>query len=265
MDDALMERLHIVLDLSFASLRPKPEDMFFNVFSESFDPRIKEPEKKDLYPKVVSLHNDFKNAEFDIAYAMINTYLVYGLDYCSLGKADYSKANLGSRIESILTNEGRNHELATITGSCKGMSPRQGLSISAFTRALETVAKAKILENSINEPKEIDDSQILLDSVITAIKIISPYSGIFSQHKVNEIYYGNPVLAADEFAKETAKEISDKQEPARVAFKHAVDGKLSEDDLSEFKDKWGFMEKILTKIQNQTIQREQNTPSKQKI
>jgi len=240
-DDALNERLHVALDLSSLH-KPEPTD-FFDIFSFTDNPRIKETEPQDLSEQLFRLHQRFVDSEVDLYYAIFKTYLTAGLDWCPMEEVRNSKSILGKNFSSILKEKGYTHELATLTGTSTGMSPRMSLVVSGLARALEMVAKAKGAEGFLG-----------VDSSIVALKIIAPYAGIFDPQIVRKEFYGNPSLAAEQFAKETVEEISSKIEPIAYALKKAVNGELSDSDLAEFKDKWQFMEKIIRRENTRAIE-----------
>ena len=165
-DDALNERLHVALDLSSLH-KPEPTD-FFDIFSFTDNPRIKETEPQDLSEQLFRLHQRFVDSEVDLYYAIFKTYLTAGLDWCPMEEVRNSKSILGKNFSSILKEKGYTHELATLTGTSTGMSPRMSLVVSGLARALEMVAKAKGAEGFLG-----------VDSSIVALKIIAPYAGIF--------------------------------------------------------------------------------------
>ena len=231
-DDALNERLHVPLNLS-SLYKPEPTDLF-DIFNSADNPRVKDITAQDLSEQLFKLHQKFIDAEADLYYVIFKTYLTFGLDWCPIEEARNSKSVLGKNFSSILKEKGYTHELATLTGTSMGMSPRTSFVVSGLARALEMVARAKGAEGFLG-----------VDSSIVALKIIAPYSGIFDPQVVRKEFYSNPSLAAEQFAKETAEEVSSKIEPIAHAFKKAVNGELNESDLAEFKGKWQFMEKIL--------------------
>ncbi len=260
-DDALMERLHITMDLS-SFYKPLPEDMF-EVFLESDNPRVKDAfeyrefviddetlpsgqegsasgdeQGQDLSEIVFRLHRIFHQTEMDLYYVIFKEYLTYGLDWCPLKDVGYSKLNLGRNFASVLRDKKLTHDLATLTGTANPFSPRTARVVSGLGRAIEMIARAK----------GANSDMLSLDASILALKIITPYAGVLDQRMVDKSYYGNPTLAGEAFAAEVARDFSSKIDVIGITLHRAVEGRLTESDLKEFEGKWMFMKRILRRL-----------------
>ena len=260
-DDALMERLHVAMDVS-SLYKPMVWDMF-EVFLEADDPRVQgvfeyedsrssdgsdpsgreesvsgDEQGQDLSEIVFRLHRIFHQTEMDLYYVIFKLYLTYGLDWCPLKDVRYSKLNLGKNFASILRDKKLTHDLATLTGTAKPFSPRTARVVSGLGRAIEMIARAK----------GADSDMLSLDASILALKIITPYAGVLDQRMVDKTYYSNPTLAAEAFAAEVARDFSSKIDIIGITLRRAVEGRLTESDLKEFKDKWVFMKDVLRRL-----------------
>ncbi len=232
---ALKDRMHLIVDTDY--FMPQPIDTF-DMLTADRNPRVNFEDGEDKTQEIVESHRKLKEREVPFEKYILAGYLVHGLDYLS---DDYGGSKIG--LKSGWPNKLEGHELGSDEALILPVSPRASKSIITLSQALD-----QIVEEKGAEP----DS---LNSMMTAFKFASAYSGILDQAQVRQKYDENPYRAIDAVIDWTRTEFEQQKDNLAAGIEMARKGKKNQKLLSEFKGRWGFMGNLLGNLaerQNET-------------
>ncbi len=242
-DDALMDRLHLFLDLDY--WKPTDEDMARVDARREIDPRVVEAPVRDISAKIKAAYEAMKAAETPLEITIVARYLERALDYCKqFPSAEYSKDNLRESWPVICTQKSCDLR-DTYCGQVKAVGERTVKAVKSLARGLQQIVKLK-------DPESADDP---LGAIFTAMKLILPYSGVISPAYLRqEGNFNNPCLAAKNLAgsleAEIKKEFNDGEQPGplTMALAYAKNGRLAERLYLPRKAEWKFVQPFLAEL-----------------
>ena len=242
MDHALRDRLHLTLDTDFYF--PTDEDVL-DILTADVQPRIKIADKSD---KSEMIRNAYKmlsaNKEglHQIAHDHFDAwlaawYLVSGLDYINVAASiPASKRKLKNVYPDILVEKGSG-SATDVLSYVKPFSIRGAEKTLSFAMALAAVVQAKTNGEYTLGWKE----------VLAAFELIVPYSGaiIPALYDKKEELYKHSCLAGQAVAEEVKKEFESQVTKFDELSAIAIEGKLTDTDLTGLKDNWAFARRLL--------------------
>ena len=241
-DRALLDRMHVLLDMDNPNFSPNPLD-FLEIASSSTDPRVKDAtDLEDRTQQIIEIYNSLNKQEVPWEHLIGALYLRFGLDYLE-STQHHSKRhakNIWPNIPNL--NDTEKGGDATLIYP---ISTRSALTYLELAKGLRAVAQAKdtpsILLGDVKE--EIDETQLFLDT----FRIAGAYSGILNQDRINRDpnYEGNLYTALGAINQGIKTEFDAKMEKLFDAFVLAQQGKIDGTLLREFEGKWQFMQPII--------------------
>ncbi len=242
-DDALMDRLHLFLNLDY--WKPTDEDMATIDARTDIDPRVVEAPVRDLSAKIKAAYAEIIAAETPLEMTIVGRYLERALDYCKqFPSAEHSKDNLQESWPVICTQTSCDLR-DTYCGQVKAVGERTVKAVKNLARGLQRIAKLK-------KPESPDDP---LGAMFTALKLVLPYSGVISPAYLRqEGMFNNPSLAAKNLTESLEQEVrkefitGDKAGPLTMALAYAQRGKLSERPYVPRKAEWKFVQPFLAEL-----------------
>ena len=223
---ALKDRMHIILDTDY--FRPQPSDTL-EILMADRNPRVNFRQNSD--DKIANIMDAYKKLQEEKIrfekYVMAG-YLVHGLDYLS-EQYGGSKVALKSGWPTKL--EG--HESGSDEALILPVSTRAAKSILTLSQALDQIVQEKgATPNYIN-------------SMMTAFKFVSAYSGILNEALVRQAYDDNHYKAMDAVIDTTRTQFDGKKELVATGLDMARTGKKNKKLLDEFSGRWSFMKILL--------------------
>ena len=226
---ALKDRMHLIIDTDY--FRPQPIDTL-DMLEADRNPRVKFDEKhEDKTQEVIEAHRKLKEREVPDEKYILANYLIHGLDYLP-DEFGGSK----TALKSGWPNKLEGHALGSDESLILPVSPRAAKSIITLSQALD----------SIVEEKGADPNNF--NSMMTAFKFASAYSGILNQAAVMQNYDENPYKAMDAIIETTNTQFNQQEDKIRAGLDMAAKGKKSEKLLNDFQGRWQFMKNILENL-----------------
>lgn len=232
---ALRDRMHLIIDTDH--FMPQPIDTF-DMLAADRNPRVNFEDGEDKTPEIVESHRKLGERKVPFEKLVVANYLVHGLDHLP---DDYGGSKIG--LKSAWPNKLEGHEAGSDEALILPVSPRASKSIITLSQALDS-----IIEEKGAEPNH-------LDSMMTAFKFASAYSGILDQARVRQIYSENPYSAMDAVIGWTRTEFEQQQGNIAAGVEMARQGKKDQKLLNEFQGRWRFMGNLLENLaerQNET-------------
>lgn len=195
MDNALLDRLHLILDLNYWRRTPKDE---LEISKQKRDPRVKRAPLRDISDKIVQAYESIGQPTAEME--LIALYLTQGLDYCKkFPQAENSKRVLKSKFPVIC------HEKACdlrdkACGVVKPMEERAKQNVLRIAQGLQYIATMK-------NPATIVDP---VNSMLIAYTLLAPHSRVLSpQYILAEENFGNAALAGRNSAAKIRDELDE--------------------------------------------------------
>jgi MoxR-like ATPase len=222
---ALKDRMHLILDTDH--YRPQPIDTF-DILNDDRNPRVNFSESlEDRSVDIKEKHEELKKREVPFDKYIIAGYLVHGLDYID---------GFGSKIgmKSQWPNSLEGHSMGSDEALILPVSPRAAKSIITLSQALDQITEEKGAGN-------LD----YFNSMMTAFKFASAYSGILNDALIRSNYGGNHYGAMDAVIATTREQFKSKEEAIAAGYVMLNKGKMSKKILDNFSGRWGFMKNLL--------------------
>ncbi|MBI2507425.1 AAA family ATPase [Candidatus Woesearchaeota archaeon] len=226
---ALKDRMHLIIDTDY--YRPQPIDTL-DMLEADRNPRVNFGEKhEDKTKEIIESHKNLRKREISDEKYILANYLIHGLDYLP-DEFGGSK----TALKSGWPNKLEGHALGSDEALILPVSPRAAKSIITLSQALDS-----IVEEKGAEPDHFN-------SMMTAFKFASAYSGILNQAIVMQNYDENPYKAMDAVIETTKTQFKQQEDKIIAGLDMAGRGKKSERLLNEFQGRWGFMRNILESL-----------------
>ena len=136
-----------------------------------------------------------------------------------------------------------NHEQGSDVGLVLPVSTRAAKSIVRLSQALDDVARGK------GASQEIIDANAF-DSMMTAYKFVSAYSGVLNESDVDQKYSGDRYGALDAVISTTQTQFDEKADAIRAGLEMVRSGKSNSKVLNLFNGRWEFMKSTLGGLKN---------------
>ncbi len=225
-DRALLDRMHLILDLDNFDTQPRDD---LEILASKEDPRVSASESDDKTEKILRLREETSKRKIPLIDYVAALYLRKGLDYLESVPGN-SKRKVKNAWPQVVQDRSKGSDEALIFP----ISPRAAISYLTLAKALEAVAESK-------GAKVEDHLQVFLDTFTLA----GAYSGVLNPMEVNQNHYGNPYIAMQAIAQGIKKEFEDRKDLISASIGMAQDGKLESKILNEFKGRWSFMKALL--------------------
>ncbi len=229
---ALKDRMHLILDTDY--FRPQPLDTL-EILTGNRDPRVKFGESlEDKTVEIISKNKELISKEVPFEKYIMASYLIHALDYLDGGKSKIA-------LKSGWPNKVEGHEAGSDATLVLPVSPRAAKSIITLSQALDQITREK-------GAKDLDP----YESMMTAFKFVSAYSGILNEALVRQTYDDSHYSAMDAVITATKTQFSDsKKEFIASGIEMTKKGKKIKKLLDEFSGRWGFMRNLLEKLADQ--------------
>ncbi len=219
---ALKDRMHLIIDTDY--FKPKPRDTDRMLTSDR-DPRVNFKENiEDKTKEIIKEYKKLQGREVPNEKYVFASYLVHGLDYLSGENGDSKTA-----LKSGWPNKLEGHEAGSDEALILPVSPRAAKSILTLSQALDS-----IVEEKGSQPD-------YFNSMMTAFKFASAYSGILNQSAVMQTYDENPYKAMDAVIDTTRAQFNSQKNNIKAGFDMVSKGKTDGKLLNEFQGRWSFM------------------------
>ena len=222
---ALKDRMHLILDTDH--FRPQPIDTF-DILNNDRNPRVNFTESlEDRSLDIIQKHNELKEREVPFDKHIIAAYLVHALDYVE---------GFGSKIgmKSSWPNQLDGHASGSDEALILPVSLRAAKSIITLSQALDQITEEE-------GAKDLD----YFNSMMTAFKFVSAYSGILNEALVRSVHSGNHYRAMDAVIETARREFDSKNEAIAAGYEMVNEGKMSEKVMNKFSGRWGYMQNLL--------------------
>lgn len=230
---ALKDRMHVIMDTDYFS--PQASDTL-EILAGNTNPRVEfgQP-SSDGIASIIERHKQLVGREVPLEKLIIANYLVHGLDHCSKGSKRKMKDAWPTQLE--------NHEQGSDVGLVLPVSTRAAKSIVRLSQALDEIARGK------GASQEVIDAGAF-DSMMTAYKFASAYSGVLNESAVDQKYAGNRYAALDAVVSTTQTQFTDKADAIRAGLEMVQSGKSNSKVLNLFNGRWEFMKSTLEGLKN---------------
>ncbi|MBI2671837.1 AAA family ATPase [Candidatus Woesearchaeota archaeon] len=231
---ALKERMHLTLDVDF--LRPQTID-FYDMLEDNLDPRVNFPDKslEDRIEEIKKAYQKLKGRPVPFEKKVIGLYLVDGLDCLADDKRK-------SELKSSWHTKVEGHEAGSDVALIEGVSPRALKSIITLSQALDEITEEQ-------GAKDLN----YFESMMTAFKFCSAYSGVLNDALVRQTYDENPYKAMDAVIDTTREQFKAKEEYLRAGLEMARRGEKKKKISDNFKGRWKFMKDLLENLADRTL------------
>jgi MoxR-like ATPase len=229
---ALKDRMHVIVDTDYFS--PKPSDTL-EILAGNTNPRIEFGGKlEDLSSKIIAKSKEISSREIPLKKLIVANYLLHGLDYCSKSSKRAMKGTWPTQLE--------NHEQGSDVGLVLPVSPRAAKSIIRLSQSLDDIARQKG-----GNPDEFE-------SMMTAYKLVSSYSGVLNEADVQNKFDGNHYKAMDAVISTTRTQFNEQGNNIDAGLEMASKGEKDQKIMDNFKGRWTFMKDTLEGILNNSRQ-----------
>lgn len=231
---ALKDRMHVVIDTDH--FYPQSGDTL-EILAGDQNPRVAfSDERKDESSQLRATYKAVSGAEVPLEKLIVANYLLHGLDHCSKGSK--------RKMKDKWPNELDNHEQGSDVSLVLPCSTRAAKSVIRLSQALDQIAREK----------GVDEATIqagYLDSMMTAYKLVSAYSGVLNEADVDKVHGGNKYAAMDAVVATTKEQFSNQKDAIAAGVSLAGEGRVSEKVMGKFQDRWGFMKGTLEELARQ--------------
>ena len=195
------------------------------------NPRVNfEDDGEDKVKDIIKAHEELKAKEVPFEKYIVASYLVHGLDYLEGGRS-----KIGSK--SAWPNNVEGHEAGSDAALILPVSPRAAKSIIMLSQALDDITKEKGAD-------ELDE----FNSMMTAYKFVSAYSGVLNEALVRQDYGENNYSAMDAVVNTTKTQFDSQKSNIAAGIEMAKRGKKDKKILDEFAGRWEFMRSLLENL-----------------
>ena len=241
-DDALMDRLHLFLDLDF--YKPTDEDMIEIDDQMSSDPRVRDAPIRDIAESIQAAQQEVTQIPLSLEAVIAARYMERALDYCDLfPSAGNSKDNLKEAWPTICVQKNCPRK-ETSCARVKAIGERTVRAAKRCAQGLQYVAKLK-------DPQAEEDH---LGALLLAMRLMLPSAGVISPaYARSEGNFNNLNLTAQHIMDDLEQEIRREffaggQGPLTNALAFAAGRKLQEHPYQPTNAAWKFVEPLLHKI-----------------
>ena len=233
-DRALLDRMHVVLDVDYA---PKRSTDTLEILATKKDPRVSEGDGKNYTDTILRAHNELKNRTPTLLQYAAAMYLGHGLDYCEdlTGK---SKRQNKQAWPGCVTGHDKGGDAALIFP----FSTRGLITTLALAQGLEFVAEAK------GQPYASG-----VEPVLDAAYIIGAQSGVLSPAAIDATFNSNPYAAMRAVVEGIRGEFAAKSDLLQQSIHAAAQGNTN--GLDQYTGRWAFMRDVLTDAANNARER----------
>jgi chorismate mutase len=243
-DRALLDRMHVLLDVDNADFSPNAVD-FLQILSRSKGPRVKDSAgKEDKTQDIINAYDSLNSVGVPWEHYIGALYLRFGLDWLE-STTHHSKRhakNIWPNIPHL--NDAEKAGDATLIYP---VSTRAALTYLELAKGLRAVAEAK-------GATDIDETKLFLDT----FRIAGAYSGIVNIDRVNRDnnYEGNIYTALGAVNEGIRTEFDTKMPVVFDAMSKAQKGIVDENVLGALSGRWQFMKQVVeyTARQNQPVE-----------
>src|SRR3989338_3595990 len=225
---ALKDRMHLIIDTDY--FMPQPIDTF-DMLAADRNPRVNFEGGEDRTQEIVEIHKRLRERDVPFEKLILANYLVHGLDYLS---DDLGGSKIG--LKSGWPNKLEGHDFGSDAALILPVSPRAAKSILTLSQALD-----QILEEREVEPD-------YFNTMMTAFKFASAYSGVLDPAQVRQNYDENPYKAMDAVIATTQEQFNSQNPNIAAGVEMAGKGKKNQKLLNEFQGRWGFMKNLLENL-----------------
>lgn len=226
---ALKDRMHVIVDTDYFS--PKPSDTL-EILAGNTNPRVDfGMESDDLSDKIIAKSKEISSRQIPLTKLLVANYLLHGLDYCSKGSKKAMKGAWPTQLES--------HEQGSDVGLILPVSPRAAKSIIRLSQSFDDIVRQKG-----RNPNEFE-------SMMTAYKLVSSYSGVLNEADVQNKYDENHYKAMDAVISTTRTQFNEQDDNIGAGLEMVSKGEKDQKVLDKFKGRWAFMRDTLEGILNQ--------------
>lgn len=187
MDAALLDRMHMAVDITDPDFFTTPEDVFDIFSGQKKDPRASMPKSdQPISKEILEMHQEFLKRPVSPFLCVMAPYFNIGLDY-----AQETSRNSKRALKRMWPNA---PGLRTDTDEDKlyPLSKRAIFGAIALTSGLEMIAEARgIVPQSGNS----DLSQLEMELFLDALKLTIPFSGVISPQYAESQCGGDAYLA----------------------------------------------------------------------
>ncbi len=226
----LKDRMHLIIDTDY--FRPQPIDTL-DMLEEDRNPGVKFDEESEESTKgIIESNKRLREREVPAEKYIIAGYLVHGLDYLDEEKYGGSKIAL----KSGWPNKLEGHELGSDEALILPVSPRAAKSIITLSQALDSIVE------------ERGENPDLFNSMMTAFKFASAYSGVLNPAITRQNYDENPYKAMDAVIDTARTQFQQQEDKIRAGLDMASKGRKDGKVLSMFQGRWKYMKNILENL-----------------
>ncbi|MFC1723263.1 AAA family ATPase [Nanoarchaeota archaeon] len=232
-DRALLDRMHILLDMDNADFSPTPVD-FLNILAKNNGPRVKDAVgKHDRSSEIIDVYQTLKDQKPSWEQYIGALYLRFGLDYLESTK-HHSKRhakNIWPNIPHLSDDEKKGDSTLIYP-----ISSRAALTCIDLGLGMKAVAEAK-------GAQDINETELFLD----AFRIIGSYSGILNTDQImrDPNYEGNLYTAMGDINSRIKSELDIHLPKIFESLAYANTGTINNSLMKEFTGSWGFMQPVI--------------------
>lgn len=227
---ALRDRMHLIIDFDYF---PEQAIDLYDILEKDRNPRVNFEEfSEDKSGDIIGYHRAINEQRVPLEKYIIALYLRHGLDYLP---EEYGGSK--TALKSGWPNKLEGHEAGSDEVLILPISPRAAKSIIGLSQALDQITKEKGAEE-----------QDYFNSMMTAFKFASAYSGILNEALVRQSYDENHYAAMDAVIESTKTQFGGKEEHIAAGMDMVNQGKKNKKLLDEFPGRWGFMRNLLENL-----------------
>jgi hypothetical protein len=129
------------------------------------------------------------------------------------------------------------NELGRGCGYTYPVSIRSEKAIALLAKGLKVVADAK--------SGEVSSLRVRYQDILSAFKLVAPYSGMLDERWVAKEFLGNQQFAIDNIAQGIGTELNAMSSRLKTGYTEAIAGKLTEQTKEQFQGRWGWYGDLL--------------------
>jgi hypothetical protein len=219
--------MHVIIDTDH--YRPTATDTL-EILAGNTNPRVEFTENSDRSAEIIKKAKELRDQPIPFEKLITASYLLHGLDYCTVGGQPASKTKMKDAWPNNVDNNGQGSDEALVLP----VSVRAAKSIIRLSQALDRIAKQRGAES-------VDP----FESMMQAYKLVSAYSGVLNEALVQATYNGDRYSAMDAIITATKSEFEQQADNLAAGFEMANKGKLDDRVINRFNGRWGFMKNTL--------------------
>ena len=230
-DPALLDRSHVILNLD--NFAPTALDNAL-IIAKANTAKIIDTELQDHLENILEIHKGLAKVPMSLDALLVLLHLRKGLDYCKNPEnATQSKLPVLQVLPSICQGCS---ELGNGCGNTYPISIRTEKAVALLAGGLKAVADAK--------RGEIKNKTVGYQEILSAFRIVAPYSGMLDKQWVRQEFMGNEQAAINKVAQQISKEITDLSDPINKSISEALLGNLSVRALDPFSGRWKWYKEV---------------------